>query len=192
LLLGGDSVTIDILVGEGCTLEIEDIGGTVAYDADDVESHWSVRIVIEAGGLLLWHGLPFVVASGANVSRRMDISLAVGARACIKETIVLGRATEAGGRARLRTEVNQSGSPLFVEELTVDGGTPTPGVIGDKRVIDSVLLVGTRAPSAERAHTLQLDGEGSLARVLERHAHDSVLEETWLRWSGDLREGQNR
>lgn len=177
LLLGGDTVTVTVTVGAGCTLELEDIGGTVAYNADGVESEWIVEVIVEANALLIWHGLPFVVADGANVDRRTSVLLrGPGALACLRETIVLGRTGERGGRIDLRTNVRTTSvvvptlpldtndppvivekwaadevrddddEPLFVERLMLRGADPVPGEMGGNRVLDSLLLLGSRSP----------------------------------------------
>lgn len=70
MLLGGDTVELQIDVGAGCTLGVrEDIGGTVAYDGEGRRSRWSVSIRVGDGGLLCWNGKPLVIADGANVRR---------------------------------------------------------------------------------------------------------------------------
>ena len=48
VLLGGDHVHIEIDVGPACTLEIEDVGGTVAYPG--ARSSWILDVRIGAGG----------------------------------------------------------------------------------------------------------------------------------------------
>lgn len=211
LLLGGDSVRMSITVGAGCTLELEDIGGTVAYNSDGLRSEWVVDVTVEANGLLMWHGLPFVVADGANVDRRTTIVLSgAGALACLRETIVLGRSGERGGALDLHTTVLNApgalstglstGEPesdrgtgdrgteaLFVERLTVRGDEPVPGVMGGNRVLDSLLLLGARAPAAstvvlEPTEVLELEGPASIARSLQHDAHRSVLSPIWNDW----------
>ncbi|MDQ1572961.1 MAG: urease accessory protein [Actinomycetota bacterium] len=188
LLLGGDAVHIDIRVGAGCTLELEDIGGTVAYDADGLLSTWTVDVKVEARGVLIWHGLPLVVADGANVSRTTRIALGAAGRACLRETVVLGRVGEAGGLVRQRTDVAIEGRPAFVEELAVGGGIDVPGVIGANRVLDSVLTVGLRGVNAPPTVTvLELESAGSLARYLGMSTHLSPLDTVWASWSQRLR-----
>jgi urease accessory protein len=188
LLLGGDAVHIDIRVGADCALELEDIGGTVAYNADGLLSTWTVDVEVEARGVLIWHGLPLVVADGANVSRTTRIALGAGARACLRETVVLGRVGEAGGLVRQRTDVAIEGRPAFVEELAVGGGIDVPGLIGANRVLDSVLTVGLRgvAPPPTVA-VLELEATGSLARYLGMSTHMSPLDAVWESWSRRLR-----
>lgn len=188
LLLGGDEVSIDITVGEGCTLELEDIGGTVAYDADGEQSRWTVDVVVETGGVFLWHGLPMVVADGANVVRTMRIALAVHAVACLRETVVLGRVGESGGLVHQRTDITIEGVPLFVEELVVGGGVDIPGLIGPNRVLDSVLSVGVRGLAVlPPVRVLEFECAGSLARYLGIETHTSPLDAIWENWSRDIR-----
>ncbi|MCU1440089.1 MAG: urease accessory protein [Rhodoglobus sp.] len=181
LLLGGDEVHIDVTVGAGCTLELQDIGGTVAYAADGVRSSWSVDVTIDVGGTLLWSGMPLVVATGAAVERSLRVDLAAGARAFLRETIVLGRSFERGGTARLRTDTWLEGEPLFVEELSVAGDRPVPGVIGHNRVLDSILVLGTRVPppGIAPANHFEFEGAGCLTRTLGRELHRESLDVAW-------------
>ncbi|WP_418606077.1 urease accessory protein UreD [Georgenia sp. SUBG003] len=91
LLLGGDHVSIDVRVGAGAWLEIVETAGTVAFDAGGTPSSWSVTVTLEAGARLEWEALPFVVADGADVTRSTRVMLDDGARALLRETVVLGR-----------------------------------------------------------------------------------------------------
>ncbi|WP_187270751.1 urease accessory protein UreD [Lacisediminihabitans profunda] len=187
LLLGGDHVRIDVTVGAGCTLELEDIGGTVAYDADGERSTWTVNIVVETGGTLLWHALPMVIAHGANVDRLTRITLDAGGRVCLRESVVLGRTGEIAGRVSQRTDITMSGTPVFVEELVVGEGRDVPGLIGANRVLDSVLAVGERMPHhGSLVRVLDFEFPGSLARFLGAAAHQSPIDEVWTRWRQDL------
>jgi urease accessory protein len=183
LLLGGDKVDISVLVGSGCRLELEDVGGTIAYDADGAQSTWNVRIDVAANAELIWHGLPFVVSTGANVSRTTVLTLAPSGRSCVRETIVLGRAGETGGRIESRTSICRDGHILFAEHLVVDGNVRTPGVMGNNRVLDSILLMGSSAPPADsETVVLELDQGGSIARMLGGELHRSNLDSTWQMW----------
>ncbi|MGN8025167.1 urease accessory protein UreD [Microbacterium sp. 22242] len=184
LLLGGDHVRVEVCVGAGCVLELEDIGGTVAYDADGRRSSWTADVVVEAGATLLWAGLPLIAAGGSDVTRESRIRLGSGAVACLRETLVLGRHGEAGGRMTNRTRVDADGRPLLVEELRIGGGDATPGVLGAHRVLDAVALYGVRGPDVPGLDgaVLQLHGEGSIARFLGAETHLSPLSATWRAW----------
>ena len=172
LLLGGDDVRIDVRVGPGARLEIVETAGTVAYDAEGEPSSWTVRVHIAAGGLLLWHGEPFVVSHGANVLRDSVFELGAGATACLRETVVLGRSGERGGALRLSTRVCSAGTPLLVEQLdlTEPGTRSLPGILGAATVLDSVTALGGAADwsaDIDPGSRFHLDGDGgTVARVL--------------------------
>jgi urease accessory protein len=184
VLLGGDHVHMEIDVGPGCTVEIEDVGGTVAYRG--ARSSWILDVAVGAGGTLLWHGLPFVVTDGADVERRTRITLDSDARAVIRETLVLGRHGERGGRLASALAVSDRGGPLLVERLEAAGSTPEPGVLGSSRVIDAVIAVGFRPPA--RAGDLEFDRPGSMARHLSDHTHGSSLDRVWDAWVSHAQE----
>ena len=116
LLLGGDRVRVEVHVGEGVELELVEVSGTVAYAGRGRSASWDVDVRVDAGGLLVWDALPFVVADGADVERTTRVSLAdggargAGGVALLRETLVLGRTGESGGRLRSRTCVELSAS----------------------------------------------------------------------------------
>ena len=183
LLLGGDRVHVDVTVGSGCRLELEDVGGTVAYPTRGTPSTWTLDIRVGSGGLLLWSGLPFVVAEGSDVERRTSIDLDVRARALVRETIVLGRHGEVGGHLASAFEVADAGGPILHERLEVDGTVPEPGVLGDHRILDAVIAVGFRPDAGPR--DLVLEQPGAIARHLSAHAHESGLDAIWEAWAAD-------
>jgi urease accessory protein len=184
VLLGGDHVHIGIDVGPACTLEIEDVGGTVAYRG--ARSSWMLEVRIAAGGTLLWHGLPFVVTDGADVERRSSLTLEPDARAVIRETLVLGRHRERGGRLISALSVADRSGPVLVERLDVDGGAPEPGVLGSNRVVDAVIAVGFSP--ATRPQDLEFDRPGAMARHLSDHTHGSPLDRVWDAWAAQAAE----
>lgn|GEM_PF-263418 len=146
LLLGGDHVRTEVRVGPGVELELVEVSGTVAYTGRGRAASWVVDVVVDDGGLLVWDALPFVVAEGADVVRRTDVRLGAGAAALLRETLVLGRTGETGGRLRSTTRVEQVDAP-------VGGGAPDllPG--GDAPAAHAVggapdLLAGDDAPDA--------------------------------------------
>ncbi|MGA7148418.1 MAG: urease accessory protein UreD [Microbacterium sp.] len=179
VLLGGDHVHIELDVGPGCMVVIEDVGGTVAYHGEP--SSWMLDVRIGAGATLLWHGLPFVVTDGADAERRTSLTLGSDARALIRETLVLGRYGEQGGRLVSAVAVSDGGGPILVERLEAAGSAPEPGVLGGSRVIDAVLAVGFRPPA--RAYDLEFDRPGAMARHLSDHTHGSPLDSVWDAWA---------
>lgn len=208
-LLGGDSVDIRIRVGAGCTLRVEDVGGTVAYPSTGTPSTWNVDVEVADGGRLVWESYPFVVTQGADVLRSTRVVLGSEAVACMRETLVLGRTGEAGGRIRTATRVHSaSGTPIFVEDLDLDGTDPQPGILGSASVFDNALLLGKRpaaSPSpgapAEAAvgsgagaaaggasspagtvRVLELAAPGAIARAMGTETHASHVDGVWREW----------
>jgi urease accessory protein len=202
LLLGGDHVQLDIEVGPGAWLELVETAGTVAYDAGGEGSSWTASIHVADGGVLIWSGEPFVVSQGANVARSTTIVLGVGAVACIRETLVLGRSAETGGAIRSTMSAlhmpshNQPPTDLLREDmdLTDPDIRALPGLLGDARIIDTVCLLGIRAPAeppVAAGQRFDLDGAGSLARSLTTTFAASGLSTIMTCWAGAAIAGLN-
>ena len=177
LLLGGDSIDIEIDVGPGCHLTLEDIGGTVAYDGEGRPAFWSASAIVRTGANLNWHGLPFVVTDCALVERTIAIDLDPDATALLRDTVVLGRAGEKGGRVALRTRVTLDNQLLLVEEFQLAGDRGVPGITGGQRILDTILRLGYRAAAhiPPGVVSLDLDGPGSIYRWLGNESHLSPL-----------------
>ncbi|GAA4753608.1 urease accessory protein UreD [Gordonia alkaliphila] len=197
LLLPGDRLDVRIAIGAACTVEIVEVGGTVAYGDPDTESmrrvppsFWDVDVTLAAGARLAWMGREVVVAEGADLTRRLRLTAAAGATALLRETTVLGRSGERGGRARVTSTVDYADEPLLAEDTDFAGRRPVPGILGDARVLDSLLLVGRRPdPPVEDPALpgyLALEGPGALARHLGDHLHTSELGRLWTQWRTEL------
>jgi len=184
LLLGGDAVELDVDVGAGVSLELYDVAGTVAYHGRGLPASWSVRVRVAEGGSLRWAGEPLVVADGADVTRSLLLELAEGSRALVRETLVLGRAGQVGGRLRNRTEVRRAGRPVLAEDAELDpvGHRTLPGMLGTLRVVDSVLALGLGPPTShgDRVTMFRLADPGCfLLRYLGDDLAGSPLHQRW-------------
>ncbi|WP_353808944.1 urease accessory protein UreD [Agromyces sp. SYSU T00194] len=179
MLLPGDEVRMRIAVGPGCTLTLVDIGGLVVYGRDGAgePSGWHARIELAADAHVAWDGLPTVVTDAGDLRRSLTIVLGPGASATCRETLVLGRAGERGGRLRSTTDASDGTGPLLHETLDVSGSDPVPGILGHHRVMDGILALGDRAPVDDVAGATRLDLErgGTLLRHLGEAAHESPL-----------------
>jgi urease accessory protein len=182
LLLGGDEVDLSVEVGPGATLELFDVAGTVAYHGRGTPSGWQVRVVVHEGARLRWSGEPFVVSHGADVLRTLELDLADDARALLRETLVLGRTGEPGGRLRNQTVVRRAGQEVLVEDQRLHvGERQLPGLLGPHRVIDTVLAFGVPIPEQVlNASRFQLVETGStLVRHLGAELAPSPLHSVW-------------
>lgn len=174
LLLGGDHVQVEVRVGDGVTLELVETSGTVAYHGRGQAASWTADVHVGRGASLVWDALPFVVSDGADVTRTTNLHVHDEGAALLRETLVLGRDGQRGGLLRSATRAVVGGTDLLVEELDLTGGHTAPGVLGDARVVDSVLLAGVRAPADDEPNgvvVLDLHGPGTLARAVGTAAH---------------------
>ena len=175
LLLGGDEVDLEVEVGSGARLDLYDVAATVAYHGRGAPAAWRLSVTVADGGALRYRGEPFIVSDGADVRRTTQLDLAPTAELWLRETVVLGRAGQLGGRLRSRTTLRVADEDVWIEDQDLDpaGSRRLPGLLGDRRIVDSVLRVGSQrvgeqesqaAPSAT-CFTLA-DGSSSLTRYL--------------------------
>lgn len=173
LLLAGDEVHLEVEVAAGRALELVEVTGTVAYDMRGGQATWLVDVRLGADAVLLWPGLPFVVADGADVLRMTHVDMAAGARAVLRETLVLGRTGQTGGRVRTTVRARLADRPLLVETFVVEpAAVVDPALLGGARCLDTLLVLGARL---DHPDALQLDGEGTMLRGMAVHAHDADL-----------------
>lgn len=184
LLLAGDEVELEVELGSGACLELFDVAGTVAYHGRGRASAWRTRIMLAEQARLRYQGAPFVVAEGADVERTLDLSLDPTANVWLRETVVLGRSGEIGGRLRSRTEVAVAGRQVLLEDQILDpsGIRRSPGMLGPHRVIDTVLTLGEDGFGADQTSLGAavrfglVGGVGSLTRYLGADVVGSPLE----------------
>lgn len=190
MLLPGDDVRIRVTVGEGCTLRLVDIGGLVVYGRPgEIEkaSEWHARVDLAPGAHLAWEGLPTVITDAGHLTRSLTMTLSRGSSALLRETLVLGRTGERGGRLRADTDIRDASGPILRETLEARGDVRVPGILGSARVVDSVIAVGDHTAIDEVAGATRLEFErgGTVVRYLGDAAHDSPL-------SGDLTRAARR
>lgn len=186
-LLAGDDLGLRISVGPGARLELVEPAGLIAYDHRGGRSRWRARVEVAEGGELLWCGQPFVVSSGADVLREMDVVLAAGARMLWRDTLVLGRSGERGGSVRAVTRVTYDDEELLVEDLDLTDADvrALPGLLGPHRVVGAVTALGARPPGPPHHHRAELAGPGAQIRLLDTAAPavDAELTAVWEAWS---------
>lgn len=179
LLLGGDEIEIVIDVGPGTALVLTEPGGTVAYPSTR-RARWDVEITVAAEASLVWHAQPFIAAQGSSTDRELRVDLAESGRLLLRETLVLGRHGEAPGAIETRTTITCAGSPVLREDLRLGSCTGWAGLLGDNRVVGSVIALGTEVPSdACPEGRMDLAGDGTLWRRLSTETHSGELADVW-------------
>lgn len=178
LLLGGDEVDLAVELGSGATLDLFDVAGTVAYHGRGRPASWRTTLSLADGACLTYAGQPFVVSDGADVTRSLQADVAGSVRLRLRETLVLGRAGQSGGRLRSRALLRVAGTDAWREDTDLDpaGIRNLPGLLLGHRVVDTVLTVGQPAPPAPPAMTYALvGGVGTVTRWLGTDLADSPL-----------------
>lgn len=185
LLLGGDEVDLEVELGAGCTVELFDVAGTVAYDGRGAASAWRVRVHVGEAAALRWSGEPFVVSDGASVTRSLEVDLAPRATALVRETVVLGRSGETGGLLHTTVTVRRAGEEVLVEDQLLDPDTHRmmPGMLGGNRVIDTITALGLPGPDdvGTAVRYSLLERGSTVTRYLGDELAESPLHDAWAR-----------
>jgi urease accessory protein len=134
--------------------------------------------------VLDWQPEPTVVCDGAELHSQLRVVMQPGARATLREQIVLGRAGQRGGRVTGELVVELAGAPLLVHTTLLDGADPAltgPAGTGGACVVGMLAVVGEgigeplkgagKEPGLRWAHSV-LDGPGWLLLALGDRATD--------------------
>jgi urease accessory protein len=173
--LGGDDLLLTGTVGAACDVRVDSAGATVVQPGrDGSPADWAVHLDVAAGAAMRWAPQPTVVCAGADFRGSLRATVAEDGLLVVRETVVLGRSGETGGRYAGLLSVTVGGRPLVVHENLLDGADAAlsgPAGSGGHRVQGSVLVCGRGVePPSECAGrqgdvswaVLPLDGPGYL------------------------------
>lgn len=121
--VGGDDLRLDVLVGPNARALIGTAAATVVWPGPvrgpdgtgSARSPWSTtsnRLVVGAGGHLVWAPEPMVSVVGSRHRASTSVMLDGSATARIVEEVSLGRSGEPSGRLDLELRVERDGVPL--------------------------------------------------------------------------------
>jgi len=180
LLLGGDSVELEVVVGPGACLELFDVAATVAYHGRGRPASWRLQVEVGAKASFRYAGQPLIVADGADVRRTSDLTVATDARLQLREVVVLGRVGELGGTLVTSTVLRSGGRDLWREEQQLAAGPARsrPGLLGAHRVVDTVVSIGRTFPAVATQFQL-VDGSGTVTRFLGSEVAASPIAPAW-------------
>ena len=196
--LGGDELALDVRLGAGASLQLRSAAAMVVQAGHPpAAARWTVTAALADGAVLDWHPEPTVVCDGAELRSTMTVALEHGARAVLREEVVLGRAGQRGGRFTGELIVELAGAPLLAHTLLLDGADPVldgPGGAGGARVAGMLAVVGegigAPPPGAGERPGLRwmcsaLDGPGRLLLALGDRATDvtRLLDQLSQGWS---------
>lgn len=142
--LGGDDLALEVRVGAAAALAVRSAGATLVQPGRDPgPARWDTTVDVGAGGELDWAPEPTVVTSGAAFETSLRVDLAAGARARVREVVVLGRHGQTGGRYRGRLTVTLDGAALLAHTTLLDGADRAlggPGGVAGARAVGSLLV----------------------------------------------------
>ena len=183
--LSGDHDRARIVVGADATLVVRPVAATLALPGA-ARTRLDLDIEVGAGGRLVLEDPPLIVAASAHVERKTTVRLAAGAVVALRETIVLGRAGEAGGRLVSTLRVNDGEGVVLHDALRLDPATSLQdahvALAPGHRVAGTLCLLGLAAPGEPR---LALARGGALRRVTARGVAEleAELAQPWAEWA---------
>ncbi len=141
--VGGDRYQLDVHVGAGSTLLLNEVSATLLLPGHDgAQSRTDVHIRIDAEATLVWLPKPVIAAHRCDHVNAIDVDLAGTARLLMREELLVGRYHEPSGRLRQQVRVRRAGQPLYRQDLHLGTRTTTtPAVIADHHAVGSVLVV---------------------------------------------------
>lgn len=143
--LGGDAYTLDITVGAGSTLFLQEVSAMLILPGvDGQKSHMSITVNVEEGAAFVWWSEPIIAAHRCNHRHDVRIALAPDARMVLREEILLGRHGEAPGDFASRLRITRDGAALYDQQLTFGPsatGWDGAAVLDKARAVGSVLAI---------------------------------------------------
>lgn len=148
--LGGDVLTIEIVVGAGAELTLRTVAASVAQPGPGPRGVTRPSLVrvdarVEEGGVLHWLPEPTVAARGCDHRASARVVLAEGARLLWREALVGGRHGEATGSVTSRLSVDYDGRPLVRHQVEMgpcsSGAWGSPAVGAGAPCVGSLLVV---------------------------------------------------
>lgn len=196
--LGGDDFELNVCVGEGSTLLLNEVSATLLLPGPrGGRSRMRINISVEAGASFVWMAEPVIAAHGCDHLHEINIDLAPSARMLMRDQLLLGRHNEEPGNFLQNLRVRRGGETLFCQQLHIGPaalGWRSPAVIGTHKCVGTVLVVDPRwceTPAETRlfapdAALLSLEGPAVMISALAA--------ETWtlsqrlaqgINWLGD-------
>lgn len=196
--LGGDDFELNVCVGKGSTLLLNEISATLLLPGPrGGRSRMRVNINVEAGSSFVWMAEPVIAAHGCDHIHEINIDLAPSARMLMRDQLLLGRHNEPPGNFIQSLRVRRGGQTLFCQQLNIGPaalGWRSPAVIGAHKCVGTVLVIDPRwcresPPThllAPHAALLALEGPGVMISALATDSWTlSKLLGQGINWLGD-------
>ena len=155
--LGGDDFALNICVGAGTTLLLNEISSTLLLPgARGGRSRMRIHITVQEDASFVWLAESVIAAQGCEHIHEVRVDLADSARMLIRDELQLGRHREPPGNLMQDLHIRRGKQTLFRQQLRLGPDAPgwrSPAVIGMHKCVGNVLVVDPRwreAPPATR------------------------------------------
>ena len=143
--LGGDDFELNVCVGAGSTLLLNEISATLLLPgARAGQSRMCINVKVEADASLIWMAEPVIAAGGCDHLHEINIDLAPTARMLIRDELQFGRHKELPGNVHQDLRVKRNGQLLFCQQLRIGPAMPgwrSSAVTGRRKCVGNVLVV---------------------------------------------------
>lgn len=167
--LGGDELTLTIVVGPGAELTLAGVAATIVLPGQHGElSRSTVHMELMAGARVAYLPEPTVVTRRARHEALLTVALAPDAHLTTRETLVLGRDGEPAGDLTTTLHVTRDGRPVLRQRLAVTAET----LMGNRVLATELSTCDTRERASDTWWSrTRLAAGGTLTTVL---ADDAV------------------
>lgn len=146
--LGGDDFELNVCVGAGSTLLLNEISATLLLPGPrGGQSHMRINISVEDDASFVWMAEPVIAAHGCDHIHDVTINLASSARMLMRDQLLLGRHHEQPGDLLQNLRIRRGGESLFRQQVRLGPralGWRSPAVIGAHKCLGTVLVVDPR------------------------------------------------
>lgn len=153
-LTGGDRLSVDLTVGDGCTVTATTQTAERFYRAAEGVARITVTARVGNGARLDWLPQETILFQGCAADRRTEIDLAADAACLSVESLVLGRAAMGETLTRIALRdwrlIRRAGRPVYLDPLALDPArlmSGAPGLDG-ARALSTVVLCAQGAEDA--------------------------------------------
>jgi urease accessory protein len=124
---GGDALTVAARLAAGSRVCLTTCGAAKWYRCPQIGAHQGLYFEVAAGAALEWLPRENILFDGSKAEMQLQVELASGAKFLGWEILCFGRRASGEGwhrgGLRLRTRIQQAGSPLWTERADIRAGS---------------------------------------------------------------------
>ncbi|MGH3352268.1 MAG: urease accessory protein UreD [Nocardioides sp.] len=143
--LGGDRLELDVRVGAGAVLVLNEISATLALPGTTgAQSEMRFTIRVDDDATLIWMPEPVIAARRCDHRQSITVDLATSARFYLREELIVGRHNEEPGNIEQRLRIVRGGAPVYDQDLRLGSryaGWDSPAVTEGRRAAGTMIIV---------------------------------------------------